>query len=72
MTAALQFRNLTLGYDNGKFSGSATLLVTVSIAFFSQTVRLSVHRSFGTASSDPTFKDVVSLDQWQRYAEAFA
>jgi hypothetical protein len=64
--------NLTLGYENGKFSGSATLLVTVSIAFFSQTVGLSVHRSFGTKSSDPTFKDVVSLDQWQRYGEAFA
>jgi hypothetical protein len=64
--------NLTLGYEKGKFSGSATLLVTVSIAFFSQTVGLSIHRSFGTGSGDPTFKDVVSLEQWRSYAEAFA
>jgi len=51
--------------------GSATLRVEVSIAFFSTSVELSVHREF--AGGDPSFKDMVP-DQltWQAYCDAFA
>lgn len=50
-------------------SGDAALKVKVKIAFFSKTVSLKVHREF--KGSDPTFRDVLALPDWQAYCNAF-
>jgi len=50
-------------------SGDASLKVKVKIAFFSKTVSLQVHREF--KGSDPTFRDVLALPDWQAYCNAF-
>ncbi len=50
-------------------SGDAALKVKVKIAFFSKTVSLTVHREF--KGSDPTFRDILALPNWQAYCNAF-
>jgi hypothetical protein len=65
--------NLTLSYESpGKARGRATLIVAVHIAFVSKSVELSVERSFGSASGDPSIGDVMTAGQWATYAKAFA
>jgi hypothetical protein len=51
-------------------AGDAELDISVSIAFFSQTVSIHVHREF--KGSDPTFLDTYSAADWQEYCDAFA
>jgi hypothetical protein len=65
--------NLTLAYfpPQDKAQGRATLVVAVHVAFFSQSVELSVERSFGGHGGDPTFADVTTPEDWQAYAAAF-
>lgn len=67
--------NLSLAYfiEIHKARGRATLTVSISIAFFSTSVSMSVERSFGKGSHDPSAADVFpEYADWQRYAEAFA
>ncbi|MBV8276902.1 MAG: hypothetical protein JO170_16815, partial [Verrucomicrobia bacterium] len=67
--------NLSLTYDSqsNKVTGRATLTVSVHVLFFSTSVQLSVERSYGNGSSDPSVKDVLpTLQLWQEYAAAFA
>jgi hypothetical protein len=73
MSISVEF-NLTLAYfpDKNKAQGRATLVVAVHVAFFSQSVELSVERSFGGKGGDPSFKDMTTAVDWQNYAAAFA
>jgi hypothetical protein len=68
--------NLSFSYmpaPADKAYGKATLSVTVSIAFFSATVELTVEKSFGGSSGDPTFADAMPAPElWSEYAGAFA
>jgi hypothetical protein len=68
--------NLSFTYlpaPKDKAYGKATLSVTVEIAFFSKTVELTVEKSFGGSSGDPTFGDMLpEPDLWAEYAAAFA
>ncbi len=67
--------NLSLTYDtaSGKVTGRATLTVSVHVLFFSASVQLSVERSYGNGSNDPSVKDVLPTPQiWHEYAAAFA
>jgi len=70
--------NLSLDYQSkpnaggrSTVGGTATLRVEISIAFFSTSAQLSVHREF--AGADPSFADMIP-DQptWQAYCDAFA
>jgi hypothetical protein len=64
---------LTLTYVENKATGRAELTVSISVAFFSTSVTMSVERSFGNGSGDPSAADVFpSYADWQSYAEAFA
>lgn len=66
--------NLSLTYDSAtkKITGRATLTVSISVLFFSASVQMSVERSYGNGSNDPSVKDVMSATDWGNYAAAFA
>lgn len=59
-----------LNYENPSLSGDAELDVSISIAFFSTTVPIKMHREF--KGSDPIFLDTYTAADWQDYCEAFA
>lgn len=63
---------LSLRYHDGKAVGQATLTVGIHIAFFSTSVSLTVERSFGGSSGDPTVQDMLEASAWAAYAAAFA
>lgn len=52
-----------------KLFGVAALRVKVKVVFFSKTVTLEVRREF--KGSDPTFRQVMALPDWQDYCEVF-
>jgi len=68
--------NLSLSYIHtpagDKIQGRATLTISVSVLFFSISVQLSVERSFGNGSGDPAMQAVISAQDWNDYALAFA
>ncbi len=67
--------NLSFTYDSetDKAYGRATLTVHVEVLFFSASVELTVERSFGGKSGDPTFIELfTTTDTWNEYALAFA
>jgi hypothetical protein len=64
--------NLSFTYDGKKATGRATLTVTISIAFFSKSIDLTVERSFGPSDGDPYFGELMDADAWHDYAAAFA
>lgn len=53
-------------------SGDATVTVAVSVALFHTSVSLTVHKEFAGADSDPTFDQLVTLNDWDAYCAAFA
>lgn len=66
-----------LGYQSdkakphgGKLYGTASIKVKIKIAFFSTSVSVGIEREF--AGSDPTFAQMVTLDDWSTYCGAFA
>ena len=68
---------LTYHHDDGPppmsvVSGDATLTVGVEVLFLRQDVTLRVHREFANPVGDPTFEDLMSLDAWTSYCNAFA
>lgn len=63
---------LELSYNDGKATGQATLTVGVHVAFFSTSVSLTVERSFGGSSGDPTTEQMIEASDWAAYAAAFA
>ena len=52
--------------------GRATLTVGIHILFFSMSVQISMEKSFGNQAGDPRIADVITLQDWQSYAAAFA
>jgi len=75
ITVSLEFY-LALTYVKGpkvsKLEGEATLKVKIEIFCFSKTVSCSVRRTLAGADSDPTFAQMMELDDWQQYCLAFA
>jgi hypothetical protein len=73
ITISAEF-NMSLTYDipNDKVWGQATLTVKVEILFFSVSVDLHVERKFKGSAGDPRFADLMTEDDWNQYAEAFA
>ena len=63
---------LELGYKAGKARGLARVTVKVEIACFSKSVTLTVEKSFGGSSGDPTFGELIEPDDWIEYGNAFA
>ena len=68
---------LTYIHDSGppelnKVAGDAVLTVGVDVLFLHQDVTLHVHREFANPAGDPTFEDLVSLDAWTTYCDAYA
>ncbi|GHF36304.1 hypothetical protein [Streptomyces griseosporeus] len=69
------YLGLTYETDPERLEGVATLTVKVDLTLFSESVELTVRRTFagGTdRSGDPPFGDVTSASDWQAYASAFA
>jgi hypothetical protein len=69
--------HLSLGYYKESGSalvrGQATLVIEVSLLFFSVSVKAKVERKFAGSSGDPTFAQLVSDEAiWARYCSAFA
>jgi hypothetical protein len=58
--------------QTNKVAGTATLTVAVKVLFFSTSVSLSLHKEFAGSGADPTFDEVMCLDAWRQYCEAFA
>jgi hypothetical protein len=73
ITISAEF-NMSLTYDipNDKVWGQATLTVKIEIIFFSISVDLHVERKFKGSAGDPTFADLMTEDDWNSYADAFA
>ena len=65
---------MELGYDAGKVVGRASIIVEVSIAFFSTSVSISCEKKFAGSSGDPTFVELMGpVDgPWAEYCAAFA
>lgn len=68
--------NISLSWQSSAagniIQGRATMIVAVSIAFFSTSVSLSVERSFSAGGGDPKVDQMVTAQQWAEYARAFA
>lgn len=71
--ASIEFL-LSFAYDLTKniVHGQATLTIKVKVAFVSKTVKLQMERTIGKTEGDPPFGEVVSRDDWEQYADAFA
>lgn len=68
----LAFTYRAKGGGRSEIWGQASLSVSVKIAFFSTSVKLSVERRFAGASGDPTLDQVMDENDWQRYCLAYA
>jgi hypothetical protein len=55
----------------GKCTGTASVMVTVKVLFFSASVTLTVTKTFG-GSGDPTFAQALTQSDWSTYCAAFA
>jgi hypothetical protein len=71
------YLELTYEYDTGKMVGRAQITVKVEVFCFSTSVKISAERRFAGSVGDPSFKDVMVLDDgtapaWSRYCVAFA
>lgn len=63
---------LSLTYlDPGQCYGEATVTVSVSVLFFSESVSATMQKTFG-GGSDPDFADAISPADWDAYCSAFA
>lgn len=68
----LAFTYRAKGGGRSEIWGQASLSVSVKVAFFSTSVRLSVERRFAGASGDPSLDQVMDEDDWQQYCLAYA
>lgn len=68
--------NLSLSWQHSPagnlIEGRATLTVAVHVLFFSASVQISVERSFSAGSGDPKVDQLMSANDWRRYAQGFA
>jgi hypothetical protein len=67
---------LELGYKEKSAYGRAEIVLEISIAFFSTSVRTSCEKRFSQSNNDPTFAQVMAPDgnyrPWDEYCAAFA
>lgn len=64
---------LGLDYRDGDLYGRATLVVEVSVLFFSESVEIEFERRFNSCDNDPPFAELLSAEQWRDdYCAAFA
>jgi hypothetical protein len=68
---------LTYEFATGKMVGRASVVVEVSVLFFSASVEISVERRLAGANGDPTFAQIMDVtdgtsDAWDTYCRAFA
>jgi hypothetical protein len=72
ISVSLEFYlGLTYTSTGNKLEGDCVLSVSVSVACFSTTVQLSMHKEF-SAGSDPTFGSQLTAGEWDTYCAAFA
>jgi hypothetical protein len=69
--------SLTYEFATGKMVGRASVVVEVSVLFFSASVEISVERRLAGGSGDPTFAQIMDVtggtsDAWDTYCRAFA
>jgi hypothetical protein len=69
---------LTYDFPTGKMVGKASVVVEVSVLFFSASVTISVERRLAGSNGDPTFAELMGFteaggsDAWDTYCRAFA
>jgi hypothetical protein len=63
-----------LNYQTGpeRLEGVATLVIKIDLTLFSESVELTVRRTFAKGGGDPTFGDVMTEADWAAYGAAFA
>ena len=71
------YLELHYDFDTGKMVGSATLTIKVEVFVFSGSVTIRAERSFAGSAGDPSFADVMVLEEgsspaWSEYCSAFA
>ncbi len=72
ITVSLVF-HMSLTYtDNGKIWGQATLVVEIDLTLISKSVDVTVERQFKGSEADPSFAEMYSQADWDKYCEAFA
>ena len=62
---------LGLTWKDPKAWGLARLTVDVEIAFFSKSITLEVERQFSGGTADPSFAELMTLQDWANYRSAF-
>ncbi|MBC9035171.1 hypothetical protein IAG41_22505 [Sphingomonas sp. JC676] len=78
VSAAIElYMALSYHPDCGKLIGEASVTVNVSVIGFSKSVHIHTQRVFAGANGDPTFAEVMLLDDgtspaWTDYCQAFA
>jgi hypothetical protein len=55
-----------------KLEGMARVKVKIEILFFSKTVTVTVRRQLKGGDADPSFAEMIDMDDWQEYCLAFA
>lgn len=69
----MSFSYIDKGAAGVTIEGQATLTVKIDLTLFSVSVDMTVRRSFGSKSGDPTFAQLMpAASDWARYAAAFA
>lgn len=73
ISASIELR-LELEYKIGpnKLIGRASIEIEVNLLFFSASVSISVERRLAGSNDDPTLADLMTAQDWQEYAAAFA
>jgi hypothetical protein len=71
------YLELVYEFDTGKMTGRATLTIKVEVFVFSGSVRITAERQFAGSKGDPSFRDVMVLEDgtspaWSQYCLAFA
>lgn len=55
-----------------RIGGRASVVVSVHLLMFSKALTLSTEKWFDIASADPAFDELVALEDWETYWQAFA
>jgi len=73
ISVSLEFYlGLTYDFSTKMARGEATLEVEVEVLFFSTSVTLTVRREYSAGSKDIPFLDMMAINDWNMYCDAFA
>jgi hypothetical protein len=56
---------------SGDLYGRATLVIEVTVLFFSESLEFEVERRFNSCDNDPPFRDMLDAPAWSQYCAAF-